>query len=423
MSEFEKIKGYKSVKVELERICDILKNTEKYSKLGVVTPGGLLLYGEPGVGKTLMANCLIKESGRKSFVCRKDKPNGDFVKEIKNIYLEASLNTPSIVFLDDMDKFANEDQYHKNAEEYVTIQSCIDEYKNKDIFTLATANDIDHLPNSLIRVGRFDKKIEIDNPKNEDAIEILSYYLSKKNNVQNIDATLVAKILNGSSCAELETVINEAGLYAGFEGKEYIDMDDIVKSCLRVIFKAPESLSKEEESVKELIAYHEAGHTIISEILEPGSINIVSITKYDGEIGGLTSHDNTDQYWFSKKLMENRVITLLGGKASTETVFGETDVGANDDIHRAVKIVKRFIDNYASYGFSTFEFMNDSSNTMISRKEDIVLSEVSRYYNTAKSLIVKNRGFLDAVANALMEKQTLLANDLAEIKKDFQIKM
>ena len=423
MSEFEKIKGYKSIKVELERICDVLKNTEKYTKLGVTTPGGLLLYGDPGVGKTLMANCLMKESGRKVFTCRKDKPDGEFVKSIKKIYSEASKNTPCIVFLDDMDKFENEDEFHPDADAYVAIQSCIDEYKGFDIFTLATANFISKLPNSLMRAGRFDKKIEIENPRNDDAVEIVSYYLSQKSNVKNVDARLVAKILNGSSCAELETVINEAGLYAGYENKEFIEMDDIVKSCLRVLYDAPESLSREEDDVKEQLAYHEAGHAVISDILEPGSVSIVSIKKHDGTIGGLTGHESKDKYFLSKTLMENRVMTLLAGRAGTEIVYGETDVGAGGDIQRAFKIVERFVDDYAEFSFSNYNFGDDPSNSILAKNESAVSNEISRYYNKVKSILIKNRGFLDAVAKALVEKQTLLDSDIQEIKKNFEIKM
>ena len=132
--EFAVVIGYEPIKMELKRIIDIMLNPEKYKKLGVTTPRGVLFNGGPGLGKTLLANCFIRASGRKTFTCRKDKPNGDFVREIKNVFEDAKNNAPSIVFLDDMDKFANEDEYHENAEEFVTIQSCIDEVKNFEVF-------------------------------------------------------------------------------------------------------------------------------------------------------------------------------------------------------------------------------------------------------------------------------------------------
>lgn len=211
--EFEPVIGYKSIKNEMIKICDIMRNREFYSKLGVSVPNGLLLSGGPGLGKTLMANCIIKASGRKAFTCRKDKPDGDFVNHIKSTFDEAVKNAPSIVFLDDMDKFANGDSSHRNSEEFVTVQSCIDDAKNKDVFVLATINDEDAIPESLLRAGRFDNRISVVSPKGEDAEKIVEHYIKRKNFVSDVDVKTITKLLNGASCAELETVINQAGVY------------------------------------------------------------------------------------------------------------------------------------------------------------------------------------------------------------------
>ena len=170
---FQPVIGYESIKRELYRICDIMLNRSFYEKLGVSVPRGLLLSGAPGLGKTLMANCFINASGRKTFVCRKDKPDGDFVNHIKSIFEKAVENAPSIVFLDDMDKFANGDEYHRNSEEFVTVQSCIDDTKGKDVFVLATINDRDSIPSSLLRAGRFDNRIEVEAHVGEDAEKIV----------------------------------------------------------------------------------------------------------------------------------------------------------------------------------------------------------------------------------------------------------
>ena len=212
MSAFDHVIGYSAIKKELEQICDTLKNREAYQKLGVASPRGLLLHGVPGVGKTMMATALIEESGRKMFVCRKDKPNGDFVREIKTTFDRAVQSAPSIVFLDDMDKFANGDERHRDAEEYVTVQSCIDECRGKEVFVLATVNNMGVLPRSLTRSGRFDRVIEIRPPTGKDAEAIIAYYLAGKKFVSDIDVPTIMRILNGRSCAQLETVINEAGL-------------------------------------------------------------------------------------------------------------------------------------------------------------------------------------------------------------------
>lgn len=159
MSAFNRIIGHEQVKRDLMQIADILKNREVYEALGVSSPRGLLLHGIPGVGKSLMAQCLIEESGREVFTCRKTEPNGEFVKTIKNVFEKAAENAPSVVYLDDMDKFANDDERHRNSEEFVAVQSCIDVLRGKEVFVLATANETRCLPDSLTRAGRFDRVI------------------------------------------------------------------------------------------------------------------------------------------------------------------------------------------------------------------------------------------------------------------------
>lgn len=416
MSEFDKIIGYKDVKTELFRICDVIKNADKYKALGVAPIGGLLLDGDPGVGKTLMANCFIKESGRKAFVCRKNKPDGEFVNEIKNVFTEAAGNAPSIILLDDMDKFANEDDYHRNAEEYVTVQSCIDEIKGKDVFVLATTNGTDNLPRSLLRAGRFDYVISVDAPEGKDAVEIVKYYLSQKKAVAEIDAEEIARLLNGKSCAVLETVINTAGQYAGYENKEMIGVDDIIRACLRVIYNAPESTAPHNPVVLERTAYHEAGHVVVAEILESGSVDLVSVRKNTGTVGGFTAYHNPDDYWISKTHMENRVIAILGGKAATELIFGEADTGANNDLHRAFDIVQRFADNYCSYGFGYWEGRDSSSDRLL-RREDRITADMETYYARARKILIDNKAFLEALAKRLQEKDTLVSSEIKEIKE------
>lgn len=189
MNGFDKVIGYDAIKLEIARICDVIKNSDKYQKLGVKISKGLLIYGEPGVGKTLLANAFIEECGKKYYFCRKNLPDDEFIKYIKKTFEDAKNNAPSLVLLDDFDKFANEDKDHKNAEEYVTIQSCIDDVKFSEVFVIATANDLQLVPDSLLRAGRFDTSIEIKAPKGIDAEMIIKHYLSGKNTVANLDVS------------------------------------------------------------------------------------------------------------------------------------------------------------------------------------------------------------------------------------------
>ena len=424
MKEFDKIIGYEPVKKELKRICDILVNPEKYKKFGVKAPQGLLLYGEPGVGKSLMADCFVKASKRKCFVCRKTKSNGDFVDEITNTFEEAKVNAPSIILLDDMDKFANEDDRHADAEEYVAVQSGIDNVKDADVFVVATANDIYKLPHSLKRTGRFSKIIEVNPPEGKDAENIIKFYLSQKENVGDIDIKEITRLLNSRTCADLETIVNEAGIYAASEGKEQISHNDMVRACLRILYNAPEAedevLFSNSSEKNRMTAYHEAGHVVVAEVLEPESVTLASIANYDGDVNGVTAYYQTKEYYSSIKYMKNRVKVVLGGKAATELEYGEIDVGASNDLHRAYKVTARFIDDYCGFGFDSYVPIPNSVNTT-DRCSDKIGFFITNFYNEVKEILAKNREFLEKIAGKLLEKTTIMMSEIQEIKKTCKI--
>ena len=412
--EFESIIGYKAIKLELSRIIDQLKHPEKYAELGVTEPHGLLLHGVPGVGKSTMAQSIIEASNRKAFVCRKDKSNGDFVNEIVRVFDEAAGAEPSIILLDDLDKFANEDERHCDAEEFVTVQSCIDKVKDKRVFVVATANNIRKLPGSLTRAGRFDHVLKLDCPEGQDAEDIVSYYLSQKAYVVDMDVKRIARLLEGKSCAQLETVVNQAGAYAAFDGRTQVEMKDMIKAILRIVFEAPESFSQDLSTLF-LTACHEAGHALVAELLQPDSVNLVTVLNHDSYAAGIISLHRDDGYFHHKKMMENRVMCLLAGKAAVEICYGAIDTGANSDLHRAFDIVHRFVDHYCSFGFSQFVFDQMSSNEVLDRRDSRVAAEMEHYYAQTKQLIVENRDKLDKLIARLIEEKTLLGDQVQTI--------
>lgn len=414
MKEFEAVIGYESVKAELKQICDVLKNPEKYSRLGVKVPSGLLLHGNPGVGKTTMAKCLIKASGLNTFTCCLTKSNEEILSCITHTFEEAKKAIPSIVFLDDLDKFEKAGDYHSKA--YVTVQSCIDNVKDLGVFVLATANDIESLPFSLVRSGRFDKIIQINTPRLKDGEKIIEYYLSKKSFVSNVDVGEIAKLLNGKSCADLENVLNEAGIYAGFQGKEKIDMDDIVRASLRILFNAPARLDYLSSEVIKKIAYHEAGHAVISEVLNPESVTLISICSYESKREGITLKYRPYESRFSPEYGENEVRCLLGGKASTELTFGGVDIGSDHDIDVALKTIELFIGRWASHGFDCVPLESKRSEAVKERREMHIYSEIERYYAETKRILIRNRDFLDKLATAIIEKKTITSKDIRAIK-------
>ena len=421
MRALDKVIGYESIKLELYRIIDIFHNPEKYKALGVSVPKGFILEGEPGIGKTLMAKSFIEESGRQTYVIRKDRPDGVFVDYIRETFEKAVKNAPSIVLLDDLDKFANEDMYHRDAEEYVTVQACIDEAKNKDVFIIATTNAIQELPDSLIRSGRFDKRFHMNFPKNEEARKIISFYLKDKMVAEDIDVEEIARFSGECSCADLETVVNEAGVYAGYEGKDFIGQEDLKRACLRKIYNAEESVDESDTESMNRRAVHEAGHAAIAEYFLPGAVSFATIHSNRHGINGMVLRKVDDHFHENFKNAEIEVMISLGGKAATELVLNEIDMGTNRDLRQAFRRVERLLD-VAAYDFHSWVDDDPTSHTshhVIDHFDIVKGAEMTRYYTMTKQILGKNRAFLDELIRQLLEKKTLSYKDIAPIREKY----
>ena len=418
MRELDRVIGYEGIKQELYRIIDIVRDPAKYRKLGVSAPKGILLSGEPGIGKTLMAKSFIKETGLKTFVIRKDRPDGAFVDLIRETFEEAEKAAPSIVLLDDLDKFANEDVYHRDAEEYVAVQACIDDVKESEVLVLGTCNDYRKLPESLVRSGRFDKTFFMDFPGIEDAKKIISFYLKDKKVAKDIDVEEIARFSEGHSCADLEMVVNEAGIYAGYEGKKRISQEDIRRAVIRKIFHGSEVTENNPVSDRRR-AVHEAGHTVLSEVFFPGQVAFVSIEAGLGRSKGLV-HRNKEAHRFEDfKNVEAEIMIDLAGKAATELILNETDMGANRDLHEANDHMRRLLDNVAAYDFLSWCHGHETSQKVYDRLDNAAGTELSRYYLKTKQILGKNREFLEAIIEMLLEKKTISYKDIAPIREKF----
>ena len=413
MDNFNNIIGYNHIKNELNRIIDCINNRDKYERLGVKIPKNLLLHGVAGVGKTLFANAFINALNRNRYIIRKDMPDGKFVEFINNKIREAIDNQPAVILLDDIDKFSNNDDNHRNSDEFIVVQSLIDDCKDKDIYFVATANSLDDMPNSLLRAGRFDTKIHIEEPTLKDAVKIIEHYLKDKKVDKDIDYEEIAKILDGGSCALLETIINEAGLYAGYDNNEIIRKQDIIKACLRIIYNEPYNEEEIPLERLEVVSYHEAGHALVLEVLEPHSVNLLTIENYFSNKGGLTSSTRNENYWYNIGYMENRIIALLAGKAATELQFNRLDVGAASDLERASTILSRIYNDYYVNDFS--KFGRDFSEAYKVKGESWMTLKLKEYYNKAKAILIDNKNKLDKLANELKDKKVLLQNDINNI--------
>ena len=404
MDNFQTIIGYENIKYELNRIIDHLNNKEKYDKIGAKMPDNVILYGDPGLGKTKTAKAFIEALNRNKYIINKNKANGEFLEYIKNTIKAASNNTPAVVLFDDLDKYSNNDDRHANTDEFILIQSLMDEYSDKDIYYIATANDLFTLPKSLLRTKRLGLELEFDSPTLEDSKKIIKHYLENKKICIDIDYDLLAKMLDGKSCADLENVINEAAINVAYDNRELITMDDLVKAIIKEFYAAPKNFEPRTPNQRQALAFHEAGHVVIQECLEPGSINFVSIDEYVCNIGGLTNVCTNVDYWSDISYMENRVLSIFGGKAAIEVILNKKDVGVFSDMNRAKQIVKRFYEEYCIKGFLTTK-----------EQEKEICDMLNEYYSKAKEIILNNKENVYKIANALLDKKILLNNEIKEI--------
>ena len=411
MKNFDGIIGYQKEKAEILQICDMLKNREYYEGLGAKLPRGVLIEGEPGVGKTLLATAFLKESGLKSYVVRRSRKGGEFAEALERIFEEAKANQPSIVLLDDMDKFTIND---KNREEYVAVQTCIDSVKGENVFVIATVNETKNIPDSLLRAGRFDRRIRMKVPRGKDSYNIISYFMDQKGFLPETNRDDVAKMLEGNTCAELETVINEAAIYAGYERKDKIELEHLVRAYLKQRFNFDAFDEDEDPKELEMVAYHEAGHLIVLDIIKEGSVGLASISAQDG---GFVKRCET------LKRRPYEVLVALAGKAAAELKYGWVASGAMSDIRKATSMVSDGYGDSATGGFALADVSRFHESPDATHQREIVTSaRTEEYLFKAKEIIAANMEYLEKVARALIEKRVLLNSDVKKIRESVVIK-
>lgn len=409
MSCFDLVCGYEDIKAELIRIHDVLRQRERFEKMGVNRPRGLLLYGDPGLGKTRMAECFIGEWIFPTFEISKEEQGREVIAEIRAAFAKAkAAGEQAIVFLDNLDDDAD-------ANVYAALKACMDAFREDDVFVLATAKDKDNIPDYLLRPSRFDKVIEVETPTFKDAIEILNFYLSLKECASDVDAEEIAGIMRGHSCADLEMVVNEAAIYAVADYRNVIMQKDLIRACMCLAFASPEKADAGKERDLLEVTVHEAGHVVAGEVLEAGCIAITSVRSHTGGFAGITCVSYDENNGRHMKRQERNVIRSLAGKAASEIVLGMVDVGCADDLTVAFRRVERLVDNFCAYGFDAYEDSH-SSETLKAKKEQRIAEKMAEYYQAAKSLLIENRSFLDKVTEELMRKKTLRQADIKEIR-------
>lgn len=417
MSTFDQVIGYDAIKEELLQICDMIHDPEAYGKLGARLPHGVLLEGDPGLGKTLMAKCFIAESGLKTYTVRRTRADDDFIGGITDTFLEAKENCPAIVFLDDLDKFANEDDEHCDAKEYVAVQAGIDEVKDSDVFVIATVNDRFKLPDSLIRSGRFDRHIKVRKPNAADAERIIKHYLSAKPVSDDVSLEDISKMISYSSCAELETILNEAAVNAAYRRKPSVEMSDLIGAVLRMQYNAPGNYSGLSDENRKRIALHEAGHVTVCEALAPGSVGFATVrSSGGGDMGGFVHRCAP----VPKQLCH--ALVSLAGKAAAELYYADgCTSGCDSDIETAYNVIRDGMAELATHGFAMVDVTTGrfprTSESMNARNESVVQAELEKCMVRSREILLNNRAFLERVATELAEKDTLLYSDIRRIRE------
>ncbi len=443
---FKDVAGVDEEKEELEEIVDFLKNPKKYETMGARIPKGVLLVGPPGTGKTLLAKAVAGEAGVPFFSIS----GSDFVEmfvgvgasRVRDLFDQAKKNSPCIIFIDEIDAVGRQRGAglgggHDEREQ--TLNQLLVEMdgfaKNEGVIVLAATNRPDVLDKALLRAGRFDRQIVVSSPDVKAREQILQVHAKAKRLAPDVDLSVIARNTAGFAGADLENVLNEAALLAARRNKPEITMLEVEDAMVKVTM-GPEKKSRViSEKEKKLVAFHEAGHAVVSRYLPTQDVvHQISIVPR-GMAGGYTMYrPSEDKSFMSKSEMEENIVSLLGGRVAESLVLGDISTGASNDIERASKIARAMVTKYGmSEKLGTITFGSGGEEVFLGRdfaKERnysegtsaLIDEEVKRIvdngYNTAVKILTENMNKLEAVANVLLEKEKIDGDEFELIMKD-----
>lgn len=440
---FADVAGCKEEKEELEEIVDFLKHPNQFNALGARIPKGVLLVGQPGTGKTLLARAVAGEAGVPFFSIS----GSDFVEmfvgvgasRVRDLFGEAKKNAPSIVFIDEIDAVGR----HRGAglggghdEREQTLNQLLVEMdgfgNNTGIIVMAATNRPDILDPALLRPGRFDRQITIGAPDIEGREAILKIHTKNKPLAPDVDLSVIAKSTAGFTGAELENLVNEAALLAARRKKHAITMMEIEEATIKVVAGPEKRSHKTSEKDRRLTSYHEAGHAVVTYFC-PTQDPVHEISTIPrGYAGGYTmSLPSEDRNYVTKRYMEEELCTLLGGRVAEKIVLGDISTGASNDIERATSIARNMV---MRYGFSEklgpMVYGSDENEIFLGRDisqgrhySDEVASDIDaeirlfidNAYDRAMSILTEHRDKLDAVAAVLLEKEKVTGEEFKNI--------
>jgi len=431
---FKDVAGLDEEKSELIEIVNFLKEPKKFQEMGAKIPRGILLYGKPGTGKTLIAKAIAGEAGV-PFI---SMSGSEFIEmfaglgasRVRKLFEKAKKVSPCIVFIDEIDAIGARRTGGSGAESEnnQTLNQLLVEMDgfdtNQTVIVLAATNRPEMLDKALLRPGRFDRQITIAVPDARGREEILKIHSENKPLGDDIDLKDIATDTAGFTGAELANVLNEAAILATTRKHEKIMMEDLEEAVKKVTVGLQKNSRIISEKDKKLTAYHEAGHAIVSKYLETQQdVKEVSIIPR-GLAGGYTMYKtNEDKFYISKTEMEERLIALLGGRAAEKIALNDISTGASNDIEVATELAKDMVKKYGMsdrIGPINLEAKQQYELQVFGNNiEDVIGVEVKELidnaYKNAQQLIIDHMDKLHAVAGALLEKETISAEEFQKI--------
>ncbi len=425
------IAGYEEEKAEAKKIIEVLKNHEKYEKKGAYIPKGLILSGNPGVGKTMLAKAIASESGVPFFEYESNESETEAatIKSIKELFKKARENPPAIIFIDELDELVMTNDFTSDYSRKTTkiLLTEIDGISSSDgILVIATTNHRPILPPSLMRSGRMDKRITIDMPDTIDREEIFKLYLSKNELLNDIDAHQLALKTPNFCGADIKTLVNETIIDCTSQGINKITLIDFERNIPVVRFQDIRKRNK--YGPDDLTCYHEIGH-FIAEYKTSGIVTSISTEKFGRITGHILFEEETIEFErVSKNTLKKKLITMLGGLAGEEVMCSDMTTGAVDDVNKARTAISHLM-NVGAFGFDKLPpnrasggFAADTTPTSEKRLEVTERLEtelLNEAFENAKALIQSNMNLAKTLYNELKEKEKLSKREVEEILNRF----
>ena len=440
---FDDVAGVDEEKEELEEIVEFLKNPKKFTDMGARIPKGVLLVGNPGTGKTLLAKAVAGEAGVPFFTIS----GSDFVEmfvgvgasRVRDLFEEAKRKAPCIVFIDEIDAVGRQRGAglgggHDEREQ--TLNQLLVEMDgfaaNEGVIVLAATNRPDVLDKALLRPGRFDRQIVVSSPDVKAREQILEVHSRKKKFGPDVDLKIIAKNTSGFSGADLENVLNEAALLAARRNLSEIGMTEIEDAMVKVTMGPEKKTRVRSEKEQKLVAYHEAGHAVVSRFLPTQDpVHQISIVPR-GMAGGYTMYRPTeDKSFMSRTEMVETIISLLGGRVAEQLILDDISTGASNDIERATKIARSMVTKYGmSQRVGTITFGQNQEEVFLGRDiaqgreyseetagiiDEEVKSIIDFAYKKAEAILQEHIDKLHSVAGVLLEKEKIDGEEFDQI--------